>query len=408
MNNSVKILLVTLMTLSMPFHANAQFLKNLLKTVGEVVSNSSSSESGSSSYSRYSSPVSSSGRTKIPAIVFSNPSATKSYARSEGSIGTEAPDQRVPVKIGYDERVFSKDYAGNSFDFVITNKLSNTVTIYAIRGTKDNIEFPTTVEWKGKKYLVVTIGPNAIGSSVTGLVFPKGLKRIGYQAFNGCYRMPSTVRIHSSVTTIDAHAFSECQKLKSVYIPASVTSIGYAPFYKCNELEEIIVAEDNPNYKSVNGVLYNKEMTEVIQYPGGKLTKSYTAPSSVVSINREAFAGNYNLNMVVLPYGVRFLSVSAFNNARINDVILPPSIEEIGNAALGLESVSISGVPSKAHIIITANKPPRAYADALNHYRTSFKADAEIYVQKGTRSDYLSISPWSSAENIIETEFVKK
>lgn len=149
-------------------------------------------------------------------------------------------------------------------------------------------------------------------------------------------------------------------------------------------------------------------MTEVIQYPGGKLTKSYTAPSSVVSINREAFAGNYNLNMVVLPYGVRFLSVSAFNNARINDVVLPPSIEEIGNAALGLETIHTGGEQFKAHIIITANKPPKAHADALNHYRTSFKADAEIYVQKGTRSDYLSISPWSSAENIIETEFVKK
>ena len=223
---------------------------------------------------------------------------------------------------------------------------------------------------------VVGIGPNVFGGRVTGIDFSNTIKRIGYQAFNGSI-MPSTMNIPESITTIDAHAFYECRKLKSVYIPAIVTSIGYAPFYNCYDLEEIVVASDNPNYKSVDGVLYNKDMTEVIQYPGGKTKRTYVAPSSVVSINREAFACNRNVYSVVLPYGVRYLSVAAFNNATLHDIFLPASMVDIGDAA-------------------------------FTPFRTGFTNQPKIYVMSGTRRQYLSAVPWSGEENIIEAEFVQK
>ena len=46
--------------------------------------------------------------------------------------------------------------------------------------------------------------------------------------------------IPSSVTSIDAFAFSGCSSLTSVTIPSSVTSIGGGAFLNCNSLWHVL------------------------------------------------------------------------------------------------------------------------------------------------------------------------
>lgn len=66
-----------------------------------------------------------------------------------------------------------------------------------------------------------------------------------------------TVIIKSGVTSIGDYAFYNCISLTSVTIPDSVTSIGDSAFSGCTSLISINVEENNINYFSVNGVLFN-------------------------------------------------------------------------------------------------------------------------------------------------------
>ena len=92
---------------------------------------------------------------------------------------------------------------------------------------------------------------------------------IGGYAFFSCTSLTS-VTIGNSVTSIGDQAFRGCTGLTSVTIPNSVTSIGDAAFCDCSGLTSINVVDDNPNYISKDGVLFDKQQTTLIQYPGGK------------------------------------------------------------------------------------------------------------------------------------------
>jgi hypothetical protein len=123
--------------------------------------------------------------------------------------------------------------------------------------------------------------------SLTSIVIPIGVTSIGGASFSHCTALTS-VTIPNGVTTIGVSAFYYCTALTSVTIPSSVTSIGSSAFTYCISMTAIDVNAGNPNYASIDGVLYNKAVTTLIQCPGGK-TGVVTVPSSVTSIGSTAF-----------------------------------------------------------------------------------------------------------------------
>lgn len=84
-------------------------------------------------------------------------------------------------------------------------------------------------------------------------------------------------------------AFSNRKNLKSITIPNSVSNIGLSAFSGCTNLENFEVVEDNANYKSIDGVLFNKTVTTLIHYPQGNTRTSYAIPKSVTIIGASAF-----------------------------------------------------------------------------------------------------------------------
>ena len=105
------------------------------------------------------------------------------------------------------------------------------------------------------------------------------------------------VIIEEGVTSIGAYAFHDCSRLTSVPIPDSLTSIQSNAFNGCTNLTSILISEDNPSYTSLNGVLYNKQLTELIRCPVGKT--SVTIPDSVTSIGSNAFFGCQSLASII-------------------------------------------------------------------------------------------------------------
>jgi hypothetical protein len=111
--------------------------------------------------------------------------------------------------------------------------------------------------------------------------------------------------------TIDEMAFYRCTKLTEVVIPDSVTRIGEDAFAYCSGLTSIVVAAANPSYASLDGVLFNKEITTLILFPGG--LGSYVVPDSVTSIGDQAFCSCHDLTEVVIPDSVTTIRDRAFS-----------------------------------------------------------------------------------------------
>lgn len=109
------------------------------------------------------------------------------------------------------------------------------------------------------------------------------------------------------VTSIDYMAFAWSEDLESLSIPASVSEISAFSYSnglsECLNLEKIEVAEGNPSYKSVDGVLFSKDGTQLLAYPASRPGDSYTVPKEVEKISDRAFKGCKNLKEILVEEG---------------------------------------------------------------------------------------------------------
>ncbi|MBQ7580682.1 MAG: leucine-rich repeat protein, partial [Clostridia bacterium] len=125
------------------------------------------------------------------------------------------------------------------------------------------------------------------------------------------------------------------------------TSIGSSAFEYCKSLTSITVDKNNENYCSDEfGVLYNKDKTELIQYPIGNARTSFTIPDSLTSIGYEAFEGCTGLTSIEIPDSVTRIDWFAFAYCTgLTSITIPDSVTSIGDWAfcdcLGLTSLTI-------------------------------------------------------------------
>lgn len=201
---------------------------------------------------------------------------------------------------------------------------------------------------------VTSIGEEVF-SGCTGLSameLPAAVTSIGGGAFSGCTGL-SAMELPDAVTSIGDGAFEDCEGFISIEIPENVTSIGKNIFMSCGSLQSIEVNENNQSYSSKDGVLFNKDKTMLLAYPGGK-SGAYTVPESVTSlggrafydcdglteikiigkvdaISRYAFSDCNNLVSVELPEGMTEIRDFAFENCySIKSLVIPEGVLSIG------------------------------------------------------------------------------
>jgi hypothetical protein len=136
------------------------------------------------------------------------------------------------------------------------------------------------------------------------------------------------------VGSIGDGAFSYCDSLTSVNIPAGVTSIGEDAFSFCNNLSAIVVDTGNKQYHSVNGIVFSKDGITLVVYPSGRRDSTYTIPAGVTTIGNWAFCWCVSLTSVNIPVGVTSIGDRAFYECdSLTSVSIPAGVASIGDRA---------------------------------------------------------------------------
>lgn len=175
---------------------------------------------------------------------------------------------------------------------------------------------------------------------------PSSVTRIGSFAFY--FTNLASIEISSSVTEIDSNAFSNCANLANIEIQSSVTKIDSNAFSSCVNLKSISVSLNNQYYSSENGVLFNKDKTQLLLYPSKKEGIAYKIPSSVTEIESYSFQDCTNLTNIEIPSGVTYIDVGTFSNcANLTNIEIPLGVTMIKNSAFwGCTKLTSMIIPS--------------------------------------------------------------
>lgn len=127
------------------------------------------------------------------------------------------------------------------------------------------------------------------------------------------------------------------ETMTSIEIPEGIVYMGPAPFLGSDSLTNIIVAESNPYYASVDGNLYNKAKTQLLRYATGKAATEFTVPSSVTIIGAYAVYGAQNLTSVTVSGNVTEIGSHAFRDCdNLKRVYMGDGVKSIGAFAFAM------------------------------------------------------------------------
>ena len=224
---------------------------------------------------------------------------------------------------------------------------------------------------------------------------PNSVTSIGDGAFESCIGLNS-ITIPGSVTSIENYAFMGCTGLTSITIPNSVNSIASEAFSGCNGLTQFVVQTNNSNYSAIDGVLFYRNQTDLIQYPTAK-QGNYTIPNSVKYIEGYAFYNCTGLKgSLTIPDSVTYISSKTFYGCTglTGSLIIPSSVTYIFYQAF----YGCSGLTS---IYANSTLPIDLSTSDSVFYKVN-KTTCTLYVPFGSKSAYQVADQWKDFVHIVE------
>ena len=192
--------------------------------------------------------------------------------------------------------------------------------------------------WSNEALREVTIAKNSQLQTIGEIAFqwcgtlksiqlPDTLKEIDKEAFSNCTSLTDIgLTENSQLERLGDSAFAST-KLSSFYYPATLQTIGENILNGCTSLAEIKVAENHPDYKSIDGVLFNKDGTTLLRYPANRKAAEYTTPAGVKTIGSYAFQGTSSrLTNIVIGEGVETIKAFAFQNSQAESITIADTV----------------------------------------------------------------------------------
>ncbi len=147
-------------------------------------------------------------------------------------------------------------------------------------------------------------------SALSKLTIVESVEVIEKNAFKNCVALTSFA-MPETLVKINDSAFAGTG-LTSVNIPAEVTEIAKGAFTGCNALTDINVDVYNDSYYSVDGVVYDMDLSTVVVCPAGK-SGNVVIKNGTTTIAEDAFINCKNITSVEIPESVTNIANNAFN-----------------------------------------------------------------------------------------------
>lgn len=229
--------------------------------------------------------------------------------------------------------------------------------------------------------------------------------------FADCMHLRNAI-LPNTARRIARDAFARCRALESLSISAGVEDL--LPSSECTALKTIDVSKANSRFASIDGALFNHDVTQIMWFPAGKAGE-YHLPATITAIGENAFAGTH-ITGLTIPASVTTISRGAFagsalveisltnitnvsegmfqNCTGLTTVHLGPSTEYIGNFAFDHTDIQT--------IYLAADIPPYTAENAFTNGDTTIYGTCTLYIPKGCRKLYAEHTKWGKFSNIEE------
>lgn len=140
-----------------------------------------------------------------------------------------------------------------------------------------------------------------------------GVAPCKYVGQSGDWVIPSSA-VNMPVTGVSFYLFDAYSTVETLYIPETVKNLEYTGLNYCSKLKKIEVAENNTSFASVDGVLFDKSVSNLLIYPTGKEETSFAIPNTIKQLGESVFERNTNLTDVLIPASVTSIGKEPFND----------------------------------------------------------------------------------------------
>jgi len=239
------------------------------------------------------------------------------------------PDTAVNISHSLECQLIIVD-EGNPFysseDGVLYNKDKTILIRYPACNERESFTVPESVR---------IIGEYAFcNCDDLNLVLPDGITEIQDYAFSGSDHF--NMNLPDQLVIIGEGSLGACG-IETVTISKNVQRIGDRAFQDCQYVQFFEVDPENPYYSSENGVLYNKDKTELMKYPPKRAETSYWMPDTVEKIQAGAFNNASTLEEIHLASGITRIEAATFESCwKLKEITIPDGVTFIGSYAFFL------------------------------------------------------------------------
>ena len=305
----------------------------------------------------------------------------------------------------------------DGFVFAVISNNSKTVTIINYLGNDTVVTFPQTVQTTSETYTVERIGREkasgsdlkgyVIGSNVTKVIVPGGVKTVGEDAFRNSANLVE-VELPSGLTTIEQYAFAGCKKLTDINIPISVTTIEQYAFYDCDALNDGLDMQESAMETAVPLLVIGAyafadcDSLESFYVPDHVKTIGVATSASTAATAGHTFEGCKNLSSFTFSRTAKITAIGpyVFTGTAITEITLPASVETVADyvfaRCMSLQRVYLERTITTSVNNVTSTGGVRIF-DGINNVHI------KVYVPDENAYDLYNISSlgWSQKTVIV-------
>ncbi|MBE6633123.1 MAG: hypothetical protein E7620_02130 [Ruminococcaceae bacterium] len=240
-------------------------------------------------------------------------------------------------------------FLGDGFNDVTVGKLA-----FANSPALESVEFKS-----GSRVSVLSEGAFMGCEALNEFTIPASMTAIKSEAFRDCSDLETVIFAPNGKTlAFGEDVFYDCKSLRTVSLPANVSEIP-GIFSGCASLEEVTVDPANPYFTAEDGVLFNKDKTEILFFPQGK-SGEFQLPATVKTIANGVFGNVSKLSKLIIPAGIEVIGDDAFKNSSIAEIVF----EGEAGAALTIGDRAFMGASVSSLALPAHTKSVGAYAFA--------------------------------------------